>query len=200
MGTDQAHRHPKVVRLLGETGFQQPDRLLQAGNRLLRRQVRAQTNQLQEKNTELAVALAAANEAVSIQSEVVMKDGAIEITRPKIQLVSFIETKTVVVQQLMQVERRREYVELTKEMVPAKTINSFVVTKEGKIEPLDVAKLADLLKKRTPVLIGNSADVDPRHLEQMTPGTIYLSIPGRLFLQDELPKTPPKKGDDKDKA
>ena len=36
---------------------------------LLRRQVRAQTNQLQEKNTELAVALAAANEATQLKSE-----------------------------------------------------------------------------------------------------------------------------------
>lgn len=146
-----------------------------------------------------AFALAAANEPVSILSEVVMKDGAIEITRPKIQLVTYAEEKTVAVQ-VMKVERRREYIELAKETVPAKTINSFVVTKEGKLEPLDAAKLPDLLKKRTPVLIGNSADVDPRHPELMTPGTIYLSIPPGLFLPEELPRMPePKKGDDKDK-
>jgi HEAT repeat protein len=144
-----------------------------------------------------AFALAAANEAVSIQSEVVMKDGAIEITRPKIQQVEFRET--VVVQQPITVARRGWYIELAKETVPAKSINSFVVTKEGKLEPLDAAKLADLLKKRTPVLIGNRADVDLRQMELMAPGTIYLSIPPGLFLPEELPKTPPTKGDDKNK-
>ena len=144
-----------------------------------------------------AFALAAANEAVSIQSEVVMKDGAIEITRPKIQQVEFRET--VVVQQPMTVARRGWYIELAKETVPAKAINSFVVTKMGKLEPLDAAKLADLLKKRTPVLIGNSPDVDRRNLELMAPGSIYLSIPPGLFLPEELPKkqVEPRKVEDR---
>jgi hypothetical protein len=104
------------------------------------------------------------------------------------------------VQQSITVARRGGYIELANETVPAKAINSFVVTKERKLEPLDAARLADLLKKRTPVLIGNSADVDPRHLELMAPGTIYLSIPPRLFLPEELPKQPmePKKETVKD--
>jgi hypothetical protein len=59
--------------------------------------------------------------------------------------------------------------------VSANAIKAFVVTKEGKLEPLAQAKLLDALAKPTRVLTGQ-ADVDPRHLELIRAGTIYVVI------------------------
>jgi hypothetical protein len=56
--------------------------------------------------------------------------------------------------------------------VPVKSCKFFVVSKEGKLEPLDAAKATALLKKRTAVLTGASAEVDPRTLELIKPGTL----------------------------
>jgi hypothetical protein len=73
-----------------------------------------------------------------------------------------------------------------KQLVQAKAIKSFVVTKEGKLEALEADKLADAIKKPTPVLLGESAEVDPRYLELIKPGTIYLAVPQ----QTGVPVTP----------
>jgi hypothetical protein len=82
-------------------------------------------------------------------------------------------------------------IQLVTEKMDPKAIKSFVVTKEGKLEPLDAAKLPDMLKKPTPVLIGTRDEGDPRLLELVRPRTIYLSIPPRLL--DPPPETPPDK-------
>ena len=56
--------------------------------------------------------------------------------------------------------------------VAVKTCKFFVVSKEGKLKALDADKATALLKKRTPVLAGTSAEVDPRSLELVKPGTL----------------------------
>ena len=59
----------------------------------------------------------------------------------------------------------------------AKDCKFFQVSKDGKLEAIDYKKAAPLLKKPTAVLTGDSAEVDPRHLEVVKPGTLYLVIP-----------------------
>ena len=61
--------------------------------------------------------------------------------------------------------------------VAVNVVKAFVVTREGKLEALDGGKLSDRLRKPTAVLIGDSAEVDPRHLGLIRPGTLYLSLP-----------------------
>lgn len=61
--------------------------------------------------------------------------------------------------------------------VPAKSCKFFEVSKEGQLEPLDAAKAEARLKKRTAVLTGGSAKVDPRQLVLIKPGTLYLVVP-----------------------
>jgi hypothetical protein len=58
--------------------------------------------------------------------------------------------------------------------VAVKSCKFFVVSKEGKLEALDTAKATALLQKRTAVLTGESAEVDPRHLELVKPGTLCM--------------------------
>ena len=82
-------------------------------------------------------------------------------------------------------------IQLVTEKIDPKAIKSFVVTKEGKLEPLDAAKLPDMLKKPTPVLIGTRDEGDPLLLQLVRPGTIYLSIPARLL--EPQPENPPDK-------
>ena len=72
-------------------------------------------------------------------------------------------------------------IQLVTEKIDLKAIKSYVVTKEGKLEQLDAAKLPDMLKTPTPVLIGTRDEGLPRLLELVRPGTIYLSIPPRLL-------------------
>ena len=56
----------------------------------------------------------------------------------------------------------------------AKFYKFYSVTAKGKLEAIDAAKEAALLKKKSPILTGDSADVDPRTLEIVKPGTICL--------------------------
>src|SRR5262249_23002989 len=53
----------------------------------------------------------------------------------------------------------------------------YLVTNEGKLEELDGKKAAGMLKKETPVLAGYSADVDPKGLATVKPGTIFVVTP-----------------------
>ena len=65
----------------------------------------------------------------------------------------------------------------------------YTVTAEGKLEAIDAAKATGMLKQKTPVLTGATADVDPRNLELVKPGTLYLVVP--LPQTDVLPRLPP---------
>ncbi len=57
------------------------------------------------------------------------------------------------------------------------SIKFFTVTAEGKLQPLDADKAAGMLKQKTPVLTGDGADVDPRALELVKAGSLYLVLP-----------------------
>ena len=61
--------------------------------------------------------------------------------------------------------------------VAVKDCKFFLVTNDGKLEALDVKKAGTMLKKPTPVLTGDKADVDLKTLAVVKPGTIYLVAP-----------------------
>jgi len=75
-----------------------------------------------------------------------------------------------------------------KEPVQVKSCRFFVVTRDGKLEALDAAKATVLLKDKTAVLTGNSTEVEPRHLDLIKPGTLYLVLPPPTA---PLPPPPP---------
>jgi len=60
----------------------------------------------------------------------------------------------------------------TKVRVLVKGCKFFVVSKEGKLEALDADRAAAQLKKLAAVLTGESAEVDPKTLELVKPGTL----------------------------
>ncbi len=61
--------------------------------------------------------------------------------------------------------------------VALKDCKVFRASKEGKLEAVEADKAAGLFKKKTAVLTGTSAEVDPRQLELVKPGTLYLVLP-----------------------
>jgi hypothetical protein len=63
----------------------------------------------------------------------------------------------------------------------------FRVSKESKLEAIEADKAAAQWKKPTKVLAGTSAEVDPRHLELVKPGTLYLVLPTVM----KMPEAPP---------
>jgi hypothetical protein len=69
--------------------------------------------------------------------------------------------------------------------VMVKACKFFTVTREGKLEALDAAKATALLKKKTAVLTGQTAEVDPRTLELVKPGTLC------VILVHPFPYAPP---------
>jgi hypothetical protein len=79
------------------------------------------------------------------------------------------------------------------ETVPVKGCKFFRVTNEGKLETLDVKKAAAMLQKEAPVLTGDRAEVDPKYLERVKPGTLYLVLPPRQELPPQPAPPPPKK-------
>jgi hypothetical protein len=78
--------------------------------------------------------------------------------------------------------------------VAAKACKFFTVTKEGKLDPVDPAKATAMLKTRTPVLTGAGADVDPRSLDQIRPGTLFIVVPAAPPGPDALPPPPAPQG------
>jgi hypothetical protein len=64
-----------------------------------------------------------------------------------------------------------------REQIAVKSCTFYTVTKEGKLEAVETKKAAAQLKKLTLVLTGDSAEVDPRHLEVVKPGTLYVVLP-----------------------
>jgi hypothetical protein len=74
--------------------------------------------------------------------------------------------------------------------VAVKDCKFFLVTNEGKLEALDAKKAAGMLKKQTPVLTGDKAEVDPKSLAVVKPGTIYLVAPLNQVLEAPPPPLP----------
>jgi hypothetical protein len=67
----------------------------------------------------------------------------------------------------------------------------FRVSKEGKLEALEADKAAARWKKPTEALIGTSADVDPRQLELIKPGALYLVLPRVANMAEVVPVPQP---------
>ncbi len=91
-----------------------------------------------------------------------------------------LEKRTEVRTETKEVERdvavAKGVVRLVKQIVPAEKVKAFLVTKAGTLESIPQAALLEMLAKPTPALIGD-ADLDPRHLELIRPGTLFLAIP-----------------------
>jgi hypothetical protein len=107
-------------------------------------------------------------------------DNTIEVDRVSMQYVS--EARQVEVEKDVKTETRTEIVTRAvptsyRERVAAAKCKFYTVTKDGKLETLEGKKAAALLKKPIAVLTGDSAEVDPRHLEMVKPGTLYLILP-----------------------
>jgi hypothetical protein len=83
------------------------------------------------------------------------------------------QTKEIAVKRTVQILDDK----IRKESVAAKDCKFFTVTKEGMLEAVEAKKAAPLLKEPTTVLTGAGAEVDPRHLELIKPGTLYVVIP-----------------------
>lgn len=64
-----------------------------------------------------------------------------------------------------------------RERIAVKNCTFYTVTKDGKLETLETKKATAQLKKPAIVLTGDSAEVDPRHLEVVKSGTLYLVLP-----------------------
>jgi hypothetical protein len=60
--------------------------------------------------------------------------------------------------------------------VAVKDCKVFRVNKEGRLEAVEADKAAAQWKKPTQVLLGKSAEIDPRQLELVKPGTFYLVL------------------------
>jgi hypothetical protein len=80
--------------------------------------------------------------------------------------------------------------------VAVKACKFFVVSKEGKLKALDADKATALLKKRTAVLAGTSAEVDPRTLDLIKPGTLCVihEPPAPERLPEPRPPVPDRRG------
>jgi hypothetical protein len=64
-----------------------------------------------------------------------------------------------------------------KRSVAVKDCKFFLVSRDGKLAAIETEKAAARLKKPMAVLTGESAEIDPRHLELIKPGTLYLVLP-----------------------
>lgn len=53
----------------------------------------------------------------------------------------------------------------------------FTVTRAGKLEPIEAGLAVKRLAEPTAVLTGSQPEIDPRHLELVKPGTLYLVRP-----------------------
>jgi hypothetical protein len=105
-------------------------------------------------------------------------------------------TKAVPRQEMREVVVHRAVPVFEKRTVAVKSVKSFVVTQQGRLEALDAAQLPEKFKQATPVLIGAGPDVDPRHLELIRPGTVYLVLPHEFPRPEPLPVDGGKKKDD----
>jgi hypothetical protein len=78
-----------------------------------------------------------------------------------------------------------------KQKVAVKDCTIFTVTTGGKLEATELKKLLPRLRKPVAVLIGESAEVDPRHLELVESGTLYMVLPpGRPLRMPAEPLVP----------
>jgi hypothetical protein len=63
------------------------------------------------------------------------------------------------------------------EQVALKACSFFEVSRQGKLEAVPLDRATTLLKERSVVLTGESATLDPRQLDLIKPGTLYVVLP-----------------------
>jgi hypothetical protein len=111
---------------------------------------------------------------------VVINDNILEVDRVRMDYVS--EARMVPVEKDGKTEQRTEIVTRAvpvsyREQVAMDKCKFFTVTKDAKLESLEGKKAAGLLKKPLAVLTGDKSEVDPRHLEMVKAGTLYVVLP-----------------------
>jgi hypothetical protein len=107
-------------------------------------------------------------------------ENTLEVERVTYQYVAEIRTRTVEVQgkNVEVTETIGKAVPVTvQQRVPAKNVKFYTVTKDGKLDAIEAKKAAPLLKKPLAVLIGDKTEVDPRNLQIVKEGTLYLILP-----------------------
>jgi hypothetical protein len=82
-------------------------------------------------------------------------------------------------------------VRLMQTKAAVKDCKVFRVGKEGKLEAVAAGKAPSLWKKPTNVLSGARSEVEPRHLELVKPGTLYLVLPEVWKMPGEPLVVPP---------
>jgi hypothetical protein len=126
-----------------------------------------------------------AGEAPSVV-EVSSDDETLTMTHRMVASVPTVRTQTVEIEiegrrvsQVQTVTVMVPVVQYLRRKVPVKECKVFRVSKEGKLEAVEADKGAAQWKKPTEVLVGTSAEVDPRQLELIKPGTFYLVLSER---------------------
>jgi hypothetical protein len=82
-------------------------------------------------------------------------------------------------------------VTMYKQAVAMKDCKIFTVASGGKLEAVELKKVERLLRKPTAVLVGDSPTVEPRHLELVQSGTLYLVLPPAPATPVMPPDAPP---------
>jgi hypothetical protein len=80
---------------------------------------------------------------------------------------------------------------VVKRAVAVKDCKFFTVT-DAKLRPLDLDRAKAMLKEPTAILTGTTAEVDPRHLEMVKPGTLYLVVPPAGPMVEPIPPRVPQ--------
>jgi hypothetical protein len=101
--------------------------------------------------------------------------------------------KVVIEKQLV----TKSVAQVRKQAVAVKDCKFFEVSRDGKLEPVEAAKVAALLKEPRAVLAGQGTEVDPRNLELVNPGTLYVVFPPPLPEVVPVPLPPPPRRDEK---
>ena len=119
------------------------------------------------------------------------EEGTLQVERPVAQYTQELRETTV---KQGGIERKVQYTVMVprfisqKETVAVKDCKFFRVTRDGKLETVETRNAAARLKKPTAVLTGEDAKLDPRHLELIKPGTLYLVIPQGRSPMPPLPR------------
>jgi hypothetical protein len=91
------------------------------------------------------------------------------------------EDRVVMRQVTRQVERTitvpRAVVRVVQDRLDLRGAKALQLDKEGKLQPLEATRLPNLISKGGLVMTVDSPDVDPRHLELLRPGTVFLVNP-----------------------
>jgi hypothetical protein len=109
---------------------------------------------------------------VAVAKQVIEK-----VTQPDGKVVERVRTVTEYVPEKRTVTQMASQTRAETISLMANGCKFYVVTKDGKLEAIDAEKATAMLKKKIAVLTGDSANVDPRTLEMVKPGTLCVIPP-----------------------